>query len=83
MGELLPFGNGEIARTRRDIRKAQLKLDGLAEFNGQAMSYTQMLDVRRQLLTANNPTVGPLLEQLEISFVLEAQRIQSTMYRGI
>ncbi|MFF5004757.1 hypothetical protein ACFY3G_18235 [Streptomyces phaeochromogenes] len=82
MGELLPFGNGEIAQTRRGIKNAQLKLDGLLEYNAQAMGYTCLLDMRRQLLAAENPGVEPLLRQLEISFVADALQIQSTMYRG-
>ena len=83
MGELLPFGVGEIAQTRRDIKKALLKLDGLAEFNGQAMNYVNLLDIRRQLLTANNPGIEPLLAVLERSFVADALHIQNSMYRGL
>ena len=81
MGELIPRIS-EIAQTKRDIKKALLKLDGLAEFNGQAMSYVNLLDMRRQLLTAHNPAIGQLLEQLEFSFAADALRIQNTMYRG-
>jgi hypothetical protein len=82
VGDLIPSLGGDIAQTRRDVKKALLKLDGLAEFNAQAMNYTNLLDMRRQLLAANNPNVAPLLQQLEISFVVDALHIQNTMYRG-
>jgi hypothetical protein len=81
MSDLIPFAGGEAAMTRRDIRVAQLKLDGLAEFNDRANEYLIELGKRAQLRMRMAPELQPLVADLLANFYLDAMSIQHGMYR--
>jgi hypothetical protein len=81
MSELVPWGKSEIAKARRDISVASLKLDGLAEFNDRVAEHIVDLDRRRQLRVLNDPGIAPMLADLMIHFFLDAVALQHRMFR--
>ncbi|MBK3559782.1 hypothetical protein JHN55_25300 [Streptomyces sp. MBT56] len=81
MGDLLPFVNGEMARTRRGIKKELLKLDGLHAFNDQAADYLLDLNRHRRARVQMAPEIEPMLNELLVAFHADALRLQSRMLR--
>jgi hypothetical protein len=81
MSDLIPFASGEVGRTRRDIKIALLKLDGLAEFNDRTAEYLVDLDRRRQLRAQADPGLQPIMADLLLNFYLDAVALQHGMYR--
>lgn len=81
MSDLIPFASGEVAKTRRDIRVALVKLDGLAEFNDRTGEYLLDLGRRAQLRAQMASELQPLIADLLANFYLDAINIQHGMYR--
>ena len=81
MSDLIPFTSGEVTRTRRDIKIAQLKLDGLAQYNDRAQEYAFDLAARARARAQLCPGAEPMLMQLLQTFLLDAVSIEHGMYR--
>lgn len=81
MSDLIPFASGEVTKTRRDIKIALLKEDGLAEFNDRAGEHLLDLGRRAQLRAQMAPELQAFFADLLANFYLDAMSIQHGMYR--